>query len=171
MHLVIGGSRSGKTAHGLRLAENSALEKWLIATATASDPEMSDRIERHRQERGGSWFVIEEPYDLLQRLQECATAKRVIVVDCLTLWLSNLMFKNDDVSAAVDKLCLFLDETKHCIILITNEIGSGLVPEHGLGRAFRDAHGSMNQAIARSATTATFVVAGLPLVLKDHSKG
>ncbi len=167
--LVLGGARSGKTAFGMRLATEHKLEKWMVATAEAGDPEMKARIARHRAERGDDWHVVEEPVDLLGALKRIARRDRVVLVDCLTIWLSNLFMKECDHGLELDRLAFWLDRSNDPLIFISNELGLGLVPETSLGRAFRDAHGLMNQTLATACDQVTFVAAGLPLVLKDKA--
>lgn len=165
-HLVTGGARSGKTACAMRLAEQAGQEKWMIVTAQASDAEMERRIEKHRAERGESWRVVEEPVDLAGCLERTQDLGRVVVVDCLTLWLSNLMFLERNVEEELDRLCRTARSAAGPLIFVTNELGMGLVPETSLGRAFRDLHGRMNQKIAESSGAVTFVVSGVPMRIK-----
>jgi len=165
-HLVTGGARSGKTACALRLAARTGLERWMIVTAQPGDAEMERRIAKHRAERGELWRVVEEPVDLAPALESQLDDRRVIVVDCLTLWLSNLMFLERDLDAEVIKLCAVARSAKSAAIFVTNELGMGLVPETPIGRAFRDRHGAMNQMIAESCAAVTFVVSGIPMKIK-----
>lgn len=167
-HLILGGARSGKTGYALAVAEKTGLQKCMIVTALAEGLEMQDRIALHRAERSADWLVIEEPQDLCGALCRLAAPDRVVVVDCLTLWLSNLFFAQKDWAAEGAALASLIAGLGGKIILVSNEIGFGLVPEHPLGRAFRDAHGRMNQIIAKACDEATLVVAGLPLVLKSN---
>jgi adenosylcobinamide kinase/adenosylcobinamide-phosphate guanylyltransferase len=166
-HLILGGARSGKTAYAMSLAIGSGLEKWMVVTAAADDPEMVDRIARHRAERGAQWRVIEEHIDILDVIQNEARPERVLVVDCLTLWLSNLSFRQFDLSLETTNLATAAARFPGPVILVSNEIGLGLVPDTGLGRSFRDAQGRLNQALAQTCKKVTFVVAGLPLALKS----
>ena len=167
-HLILGGARSGKTAYALAVAEKTGLPKGMIVTALAEGPEMQERIALHRAERSADWLVVEEPQDLCGALRRLAGPDRVVVVDCLTLWLSNLFFAQKDWAAEAAALASLIESVGGEIILVSNEIGFGLVPEHPLGRAFRDAHGRMNQIVAKACDAATLVVAGLPLVLKSR---
>lgn len=166
IHFVLGGARSGKTRHALRLAESLGLKPGYVATATAFDGEMQARIDAHRAERDDRWTTIEAPVDLADAIRAHAAADRVLLVDCLTLWLNNLMFADKDVDAATDALCAALQTADGPVILVSNEIGLGLVPETPLGRRFRDAQGRLNQRVAEVAHRVTFVAAGLPLQLK-----
>jgi adenosylcobinamide kinase/adenosylcobinamide-phosphate guanylyltransferase len=165
-HFVIGGARSGKTRYGLTLAEQSKRQKWMIVTAQETDDEMKERIALHRAERDETWNVIEEPRKLVGVLGDTAHPDRVVVVDCLTLWLSNLFLVEADFWLEIKKLADLLRLNSGQVVLISNELGLGLAPDNPLGRAFRDAHGRMNQVIASSCDAVTFVAAGLPLSLK-----
>lgn len=164
--LVLGGARSGKSAYAERLARERGCERVYLATATAGDGEMSERIAHHRDLRGPDWVTIEEPLALAETLRREARSDRVILVDCLTLWLSNAMFAERDVEAETLALCAVILSSSGPVILVSNEIGLGLVPETPLGRRFRDAQGRLNQAVAASVPRVVFVAAGLPLVLK-----
>lgn len=166
IHFVLGGARSGKTRHALGLAEGSGRKPSYVATATAFDGEMQTRIDAHKAERDERWTTIEAPLALPEAIRAHAAPDRVLLVDCLTLWLNNLMFAENDVPAATDALCTALREAHGPVILVSNEIGLGLVPETPLGRAFRDAQGRLNQRVAEVADRVTFVAAGLPLQLK-----
>jgi adenosylcobinamide kinase / adenosylcobinamide-phosphate guanylyltransferase len=165
--LVLGGARSGKSAHAERLALRMGLAPVYIATAQAFDDEMRERIARHRADRaGGGWRTVEEPIDLPDAIRSAASADAVVLVDCLTLWLSNLMLAGHDVAARRTALLEALAATAGPLVLVSNEVGLGLVPETPLGRAFRDAQGRLNQAVAAAADRVVFVAAGLPLMLK-----
>jgi len=164
--LVMGGARSGKSRRALELARAMALDRVFVATAEPSDAEMSERIERHRVERGDGFSTVEAPLKLVEALEAAAAPERVVVVDCLTLWLSNLMHygRNADTQAAA--LARFLARPPGAVILVSNEAGMGLVPDTPLGRRFRDAQGSLNQAVATVCQRVELMVAGLPQVLK-----
>ena len=164
--LVLGGARSGKSLHAERLVLESALRPLYIATAEARDDEMSERIAHHRARRGPAWTTSEEPYDLPGVLRREATPGLAVLVDCLTLWLSNLMLDDRDPDEASVSLCAALAAAPCPVILVSNEVGMGLVPETPLGRRFRDAQGRLNQAVAAAVPRVVFVAAGLPLVLK-----
>ncbi len=166
--LVLGGARSGKSAFAERLVVNSGLPRIYLATATAGDEEMRLRIARHRQERGEGWRTVEEPLDLVAALTR-HNHDGAVLVDCLTLWLSNLMFADRDVEAESQRLANWLATTPGPVVLVSNEVGLGLVPETPLGRSFRDAQGRLNQIIAAAVPDVAFVAAGLPLWLKRSS--
>jgi adenosylcobinamide kinase/adenosylcobinamide-phosphate guanylyltransferase len=145
--LVLGGARSGKSLYAERLVRESGLTPLYLATATAGDDEMGARITLHRERRGDDWLTIEE-------------------VECLTLWLSNLLFAERDLAVETAALCTALARLDG-VVLVSNEIGMGLVPDNALGRRFRDAQGRLNQAVAAIVPSVVFVAAGLPLALKS----
>lgn len=164
--LVLGGARSGKSAFAERLTAEMNFTKVYLATATPGDDEMQVRIAQHRKQRGENWITIEEPLALVDTLTRESTIGRVILVDCLTLWLSNLMMAERDPEVEAKRLVRFLDVSRYPIVFVSNEVGLGLVPETPLGRAFRDAQGRLNQTIAAAVNNVAFVAAGLPLWLK-----
>ena len=161
--LILGGARSGKSARALALAGPPHL---FIATAEALDEEMRDRIRRHKAGRGTSWGLVEEPLELAEALRSHAADGTTLVVDCLTLWLSNLIHRERDIGAATDALVAALGDAPGRVVLVSNEVGMGLAPMTALGRDFRDAQGRLNQRIAGVADHVEFIAAGLPLVLK-----
>lgn len=169
--LVLGGARSGKSAEAERViaaaAAKARTRPLYIATAEARDAEMVQRIGLHRTRRGAAWDTLEEPRDLAGALQ--ANARRVILVDCLTLWLSNVMLAGLDVAAERARLVERLSAMKGPVAVIANEVGLGIVPDNALARAFRDEAGLLNQAVAAIAGKVVFMAAGLPLVMKDHT--
>ena len=164
--LVLGGARSGKSAYAQRLAEMFGADRLYLATAEAGDEEMAARIARHRADRGQGWATREEPLEVVPAL--CAEARpgRVVVVDCLTLWLSNVMLAGRDPGQAVAGLVWAIGALAGPAILVSNEVGLGIVPEHRLGREFRDWQGRANREIAAACDAAVFIAAGLPLQLK-----
>lgn len=164
---ILGGARSGKTLHAMRLAEETGLERVYVATGWAGDDEMAERIARHRRERGASWQTIEDRTGLGRVIANEARPGRVLLIDCLTLWLSNLILEGRDVPAESNSLISALHAAAGRIILVSNEVGLGLVPETRLGRVFRDEQGRLNQAVAAVAQNVIFVAAGLPLTLKS----
>lgn len=166
--LVLGGARSGKSRLAEQLARESGLARAYCATATAFDDEMAARIHKHRLDRAADgWRTIEEPLALAEAIRREAAPGTVLLVDCLTLWLTNVMLGEQDVAAAQADLLAALDAASGPVILVSNEVGMGLVPETPLGREFRDAQGRLNQAVARVVPTVIFVAAGLPLTLKN----
>jgi adenosylcobinamide kinase/adenosylcobinamide-phosphate guanylyltransferase len=164
--LVLGGARSGKSRHALRLAEAIGPVRMLVATAEAGDAEMAERIARHRAERGPGWRVVEAPLELAAALDRIRPAD-VAVVDCLTLWLSNTMLAGSDPEHEADALLAALARAPRPVILVSNEVGLGLVPDTPLGRAFRDAQGRLNQRVAAAVAAVDFVAAGIALALKS----
>jgi adenosylcobinamide kinase/adenosylcobinamide-phosphate guanylyltransferase len=164
--LALGGARSGKSSFARRTAEATGLKLVLIATATALDGEMAARIARHRQERDARWRTLEEPLELAGALPASAAPDTLVVVDCLTLWLTNVMLADRDVEAAIKGLVAAVAASAGPVILVSNEVGQGIVPETPLGRAFRDAQGWLNQAVAEACTDVVLMVAGQPLRLK-----
>jgi adenosylcobinamide kinase/adenosylcobinamide-phosphate guanylyltransferase len=166
---VLGGARSGKSAYAQRLAEASCPERLYLATATAGDEDMAARIARHQADRGRGWTTLEEPIEVARALGREARAGRVVVVDCLTLWLSNLMLAGSDPASALACLAQAIAALAGPAILISNEVGMGVVPEHRLGREFRDWQGRTNQQIAQACDAAILVAAGLPLQLKPFA--
>jgi adenosylcobinamide kinase/adenosylcobinamide-phosphate guanylyltransferase len=179
--LVLGGARSGKSAYAERLALATGKEVIYIATARAGDGEMAQRIELHQQQRPAKWITIEEPLGLGDALLQWCAPERVVLVDCLTLWLSNLLFIDGADYPDVGKLTLptlfhqlraqFLDtlpQLRGDVILVSNEVGMGIVPYGAISRAFTDEAGRLNQATAALCEHAVFVAAGLPLILKGQ---
>ncbi|MGO8832355.1 MAG: bifunctional adenosylcobinamide kinase/adenosylcobinamide-phosphate guanylyltransferase [Roseiarcus sp.] len=164
--LVLGGARSGKSAYALALAEAAAGERLYLATGSAGDEEMAARIERHRAERGEGWTTLEEPLALGAALRAQARPGRVILVDCLTFWLANATFADLDLAAETAGLCAAIDALNGPVVLVSNEVGAGVVPATPSGRAFRDWQGRVNQDVARACDGVAFVAAGLPTLLK-----
>jgi adenosylcobinamide kinase / adenosylcobinamide-phosphate guanylyltransferase len=167
--LVLGGARSGKSAFAERMIADSNLAPVYLATATAGDEEMKDRIAHHRSRRGPDWTTVEEPLALIDALAQVSQPRRAVLVDCLTLWLSNLMLAGRDPDVEAKRLAEFLGVVAHPVVLVSNEVGLGLVPETRLGRDFRDAQGRLNQMVASVVPNVVFVAAGLPLWLKRSS--
>ncbi|WP_439572948.1 bifunctional adenosylcobinamide kinase/adenosylcobinamide-phosphate guanylyltransferase [Phreatobacter sp.] len=165
--LVLGGARSGKSSHAEALVRATGLARVYVATAGAYDAEMEERIAAHRAMRAkDGWHTVEEQVDIAAVLAREAGDGRAVLVDCLTLWLSNLMLAGQDIGSRQAELLAALGAAGGPVVLVANEVGLGLVPETALGRAFRDAQGRLNQAVAARADRVVFVAAGLPLVLK-----
>ena len=172
--LVIGGARSGKSRHAEALARGTGLERLYLATATPRDDEMRERIAHHRDARAADgWRTVEEPLALVDALRREAAPGRVVLVDCLTLWLTNVMLGAPPEAArgAVEAACADLAGSLPGLagpaILVSNEVGWGIVPDNRLARDFRDAQGRLNQRVAEACGRVVLVAAGLPLVLKD----
>lgn len=163
--LILGGARSGKSVHALRLAAEPP--HVFIATAEALDDEMAERIRLHQAERGDDWKLAEVPLDLADAVQTHGAEGSTLLVDCLTLWLSNLIHHERDVDAATEALLAALAGAPGRAVLVSNEIGMGLAPMNALGRAFRDAQGRLNQRVAAAADRVEFIAAGLPITLKS----
>jgi adenosylcobinamide kinase / adenosylcobinamide-phosphate guanylyltransferase len=167
--LVLGGARSGKSSFAENLVRDSGLARIYLATATADDDDMKARVAQHRAQRGDGWTTIEEPLALVDALTREAIRGRAVLVDCLTLWLSNLMMAERDPDIEARRLTRFLGVAKYPIVFVSNEVGLGLVPETPLGRRFRDAQGRLNQLVAACVPNVVFIAAGLPLWLKQSS--
>jgi adenosylcobinamide kinase/adenosylcobinamide-phosphate guanylyltransferase len=167
---LLGGARSGKSAHAEKLATALPAPWTYIATAQAWDDEMAERIALHRARRGEGWLTIDAPLDLAGALRAVPDGQPVLV-DCLTLWLSNLMHAEADLDEATDELVMALDGYGAPVVFVSNEVGLGLVPETPLGRAFRDAQGRLNMRMAERADRVILMAAGLPLLMKDRPGG
>nr|WP_221403992.1 bifunctional adenosylcobinamide kinase/adenosylcobinamide-phosphate guanylyltransferase [Pseudoduganella umbonata] len=177
--MVLGGARSGKSAHAERLAAQSGKEVVYVATASAGDAEMARRIATHRADRPAEWTTVEEPLALAAVLERWRAPHRLVLVDCLTLWLTNLLFADGteypDVGAIAlprrfhdERAALLAQVRKDAgdIVFVSNEVGMGIVPFGAVTRAFTDEAGRLNQAVAAACDNVVFVAAGLPLVLK-----
>lgn len=181
IELILGGARSGKSALAEKLAHESTLKVTYLATAQAGDAEMEARIAVHQQRRPAAWSLLEEPLNLASALRQLAAPNRCVLVDCLTLWLSNLIFQGDawrEIEAGKPVTCPLYHQQRQDflqvlpklpgqIILVSNEVGMGIVPLGPINRFYTDEQGRLNQAVARLADQVTFVVAGLPWVLKS----
>jgi len=171
---ITGGARSGKSGFAEQTATNYGAPLCYMATAQSLDDEMGQRIEKHQQRRGDAWHTIEEPLQLVQALAENDGRFNAILVDCLTLWLSNLLLLHEElaeetearVTDEVQRLATALRGMTTPVIIVTNEVGMGIVPEHRLGRIFRDIAGQANQILAAAADEAWLVASGIPLRLK-----
>lgn len=164
--LVLGGARSGKSAHAEGLIAKVDGAPVYIATAEPGDDEMADRIAAHRARRGEGWRTVEAPIELADAVRAEARPGNVVLVDCLTIWLSNLLFAARDIDADMAGLMDALSEVEGPVVLVSNEVGLGIVPENALARAFRDHAGRLNQMVAQAADTVVLVTAGLPMTLK-----
>jgi adenosylcobinamide kinase/adenosylcobinamide-phosphate guanylyltransferase len=165
--LVLGGARSGKTTFAERLAMRIGQKPVYLATAEALDREMRERVETHRRARAGRFATIEEPINLTEALIESAKEFDTILVDCLTLWITNLLGHGANVANEVDELVAALRQIKTArVIMVSNEVGLGIVPDNALARTFRDLAGAAHQRLGEICTDVYFVAAGLPMTLK-----
>ncbi|MEJ2700022.1 MAG: bifunctional adenosylcobinamide kinase/adenosylcobinamide-phosphate guanylyltransferase [Desulfuromonadales bacterium] len=168
---ITGGARSGKSRFAQTLAEACPGDLLYVATAGVHDDEMAARVERHRQARGERWSTLEEPLALCERLPEAAVKKGAVLLDCVTLWLTNLLFhcneREEQVLAEVDRFFDLRPLVSSPLFLVSNEVGMGIVPANPLARRFRDLAGEVNQRLAAAADEAWLVVSGLPLRLKS----
>jgi adenosylcobinamide kinase/adenosylcobinamide-phosphate guanylyltransferase len=165
--LVIGGARSGKSSFALSKAGSFPGKKAYIATAEALDEEMKERIEKHRGERGKEWETFEEPIKMAGALKEMGSGYNAAVIDCLTLWLSNLLLGTEDPEEEIEGFLSLLRERDHPpFFIVSNEVGMGIVPDNPLSRRFRDLAGRLNQKVAGIADEVYLVTAGIPLRIK-----
>jgi adenosylcobinamide kinase/adenosylcobinamide-phosphate guanylyltransferase len=164
--LVLGGARSGKSRYAQARAEATGLSPVFVATAQAHDKEMADRIARHRDDRDVRWRTIEEPFALPDLIAREAGGDRILLIDCLTLWASNLMLAERDGEAEGALLVRAICAAHGPLILVSNEVGLGIVPDNALARRFRDVAGRINQQVAAACAEVQFLAAGLPLRLK-----
>ncbi len=169
--LITGGARAGKSRYAERLLSARPARHAVIATATAGDAEMAERIARHRAERDATWETIEQPISVRAAIRNAARPDRIVLVDCLTLWISNLMAEQRDIEAEVQGLVGTLKIAAGPVVIVSNEVGLGIVPDNALARAFRDNLGRANQLVAAAAEVVVFMAAGLPLVLKGTLPG
>ncbi|MBI5894359.1 MAG: bifunctional adenosylcobinamide kinase/adenosylcobinamide-phosphate guanylyltransferase [Deltaproteobacteria bacterium] len=164
---ITGGCRSGKSAYALKLAESMKGKKAYLATGEPLDKEMSERIKKHKKERGNSWATIEEPINIINIIRKNKKYD-VILLDCLTLWISNMLCKSEirNPKSEILKLISACKDKKFTIIIVSNEVGLGIVPDNKVAREFRDIAGYANQSIAKKADEVYFVVSGIPIRLK-----
>jgi adenosylcobinamide kinase/adenosylcobinamide-phosphate guanylyltransferase len=164
--LVLGGARSGKSRYAQMRAEATGLSPIYVATAQVFDDEMADRIVRHRADRGARWTTVEEPLDLPGAISVHSCADTVVLVDCLTLWASNLLLADRYLDAAASALTTAMVACRGPVVLVANEVGLGIVPDNALARRFRDYAGTINQAVAAAASEVVMMFAGIPLMIK-----
>ncbi len=164
--LVLGGARSGKSAYAERLV-NARGDGLYLATAEISDPDMAERVRIHRERRGEKWKTVEEPLEMPAELKKHAASERTVLVECLSVWLGNLMAAGRNVGAETGVLVETLSGLSRPVVLVSNEVGLGGVPDNRLARDFQDAAGQLNQTVALLADRVVLVAAGLPVVLKD----
>lgn len=163
---VLGGARSGKSRFAEQLIADSGLERHYVATGRAWDEEMRQRIESHQTDRGPLWTTHEEPLELVPRLSIIDREGRAILVDCLTLWVTNLIMEERDMAAELAALAAWLPKARARLVIVSNEVGLGIVPENRMARDFRDHAGRLHQMIAAQAAEVYFIAAGLPLKMK-----
>ena len=168
--LVLGGARSGKSRFAEAMVERSAKPIYL-ATGRAWDGEMSARIDQHRARRGGRWTTVEEPLDLAGMLPTLAAPDAVVLVDCLTLWITNLMMAERDMAEEIRRLIGCFGSLQGPVIFVSNEVGLGIVPDNAMARAFRDHAGRLHQEVAAVADAVYFLVAGIPMTVKQSDQG
>lgn len=164
--LVLGGARSGKSAFAETLVADSGLEPVYIATGRVWDEEMRQRVDAHRARRGAAWTTVEEPLELAAAIETEARAGKALLVDCLTLWVTNLMMDERDLESAFGAVLIAIHTASCPVVLVSNEVGLGIVPDNAMARAFRDHAGRLHQNIAAIAAEVYFVAAGLPLKMK-----
>ncbi|TAN45182.1 MAG: bifunctional adenosylcobinamide kinase/adenosylcobinamide-phosphate guanylyltransferase [Nitrospirae bacterium] len=163
---IIGGARSGKSSLALKKASDKQGKKAYIATAQAFDDEMKARIEKHKKERSAEWDCFEEPLELARLLSGLQGKYEVLLIDCLTLWLSNIMLAEKSIEDEIDSLIVSLNGIDSSLFLVSNEVGLGIVPDNPLGRRFRDLAGTLNQRVAAAADDVYLVAAGIPVKIK-----
>ena len=170
--LVLGGAKSGKSSFALNVCNSLNKKRIFLATAQALDQEMEERIRRHQAERGSGWRTIEEPLKVAEMIDSLDSEDTVILLDCLTLWLNNLYMEHGEdqelIDEAIENLALQLTDIHGAVVVVSNEVGMGIVPDNKLSRTYRDTAGYMNQRIARLSGKVVAVLAGIPLVLKDE---
>lgn len=166
---VLGGARSGKSRYAQARAEAMGRAPVFVATAEAFDDEMRDRIARHRADRDARWRTVEAPRALPAAVEALNASDSVVLVDCLTLWVSNLLLADADIAHAGRQLCDAIARFDGSLILVANEVGLGIVPDNALARRFRDAAGQLNQLVAATAGEVVLLTAGLPLTLKPQA--
>ncbi|BBO80492.1 adenosylcobinamide kinase/adenosylcobinamide phosphate guanyltransferase [Desulfosarcina ovata subsp. sediminis] len=167
--LVIGGCRSGKSGHALELAEAAGPRRIFVATCVPHDDEMRDRVARHQRDRDDSWQTLEIPVDLAGAIRDYSATADVMLIDCLTLWLSNLLMQSEDVAVIrgqIDNLADAITRAPRAVVLVSNEVGAGIVPENRLARLYRDLAGWANQAMAAACDRVVWTVAGIPVTIK-----
>jgi adenosylcobinamide kinase / adenosylcobinamide-phosphate guanylyltransferase len=167
--LVLGGCRSGKSGHALQLAESMGRQRVFLATCIPRDDEMRERIERHRRERSHTWKTLEVPMGLAEAITRHSRSSDVVLVDCLTLWLSNLIMEIQETAGIrqhINGLAQAVTAAPNTVVLVSNEVGTGIVPENRLARLYRDLAGWTNQAVAAVCNRVIWTVAGIPVTIK-----
>ena len=164
---VLGGCRIGKIRHSLELSEKiTDIHRVFIATCVPYDDEMKDRVRRHRQDRGSTWTTVDAPVELADAILKQSQNARVILADCLTLWMSNLLMESENLESRVEELTAAINKAQCPVIIVSNEVGTGIVPENALARQYRDAAGFANQKVAACVDKVIWMVAGIPILVK-----
>lgn len=163
---IVGGARSGKSRFALAEASKLPGRAAFIATATPSDEEMKQRIDRHKEDRDARWETFETPVDIAPLLEEMGDAFNVVVIDCLTLWLSNLMFSGKEIEEEFRSFVLAVSQSPSNVFIVSNEVGQGIVPENAMARQFRDLSGFLNQRVAEQADDVYLMSSGIALKIK-----
>ncbi len=168
MVLVLGGARSGKSSWALKYVEDHYASCLFLATAEVTDEEMEERIRLHKEARGPRWKLVEEPLDIAEALEHKCAGAEAVLIDCMTIWQSNILMKMgaEKVPVFRERLLRTLSQRNRAVILVSNEVGSGIVPLNPVARQFRDLAGTLNQELAALADKVVMTVAGLPLFLK-----
>ena len=169
--LILGGARSGKSSWALKYTEKNYDSYMFLATAEVMDDEMADRVRLHKEDRGPQWKLREEPLAIADVLKTGCEGVEAVLIDCMTIWLSNVLLKEGEEKVPIyrNRLIEALVQSAHSVIIVSNEVGTGIVPEHPLGRLYRDMAGSLNQKLAATADKVVMTVAGLPIYLKQPS--
>jgi adenosylcobinamide kinase/adenosylcobinamide-phosphate guanylyltransferase len=163
---ILGGARSGKSRVALQRASEFSGKKAYIATAQALDDEMKERIDKHKKERSGDWTTFEEPINISGLIKDIHKKYDVIIVDCLTLWLSNLMHTDSNIQRESELFISLLTDVHCSLLIVSNEVGLGIVPDNAMARKFRDLSGYVNQRVAETADEVYLVTAGIPVKIK-----
>jgi adenosylcobinamide kinase / adenosylcobinamide-phosphate guanylyltransferase len=164
---VVGGCRSGKSRHAQELAEKiTDIHRVFIATCVPYDEEMKDRVRRHQKDRGSTWTTVDAPVELAEAILKQSQNAQVILADCLTLWMSNLLMESENLESRVEELTVAINKAQCPVIIVSNEVGTGIVPKNALARQYRDAAGFANQKVAACVDKVIWMVAGIPVPVK-----
>lgn len=167
LSLILGGRRSGKSKFAEQLSDPFTKNRTYIATAQAFDHEFAQRIEAHRQARADDWHLVQAPHDIVQALRAHDIPNHFVLIDCLTLWITNLLLKEKDMDAEIEALATQLHKSQAHIGIVSNEVGLSIIPDNALSRRFADINGVANQRLAEIASNVYFIAAGLPMRLKS----